>query len=96
VRISVYIPLACKQWLTSQARAQRRFVSEIVMEALDRVGEAVSPPSGRAKRVALPDSTICNIVLPLPDRQRLDDIATRKETTRSALLSEVLLQAAKA
>jgi hypothetical protein len=95
VRISVNIPLTCKQWLANQAREQQRFVSEIVMEALDRFGEEVSPPSGRAKRVAVPDGTICNIVLPHPDRQRLDDIVARKETTRSALLSEVLTYAAR-
>lgn len=96
VRISVNLPLPCKQWLTSQARKQQRFVSEIVMDALDRFGEDATPPSGRAKRVAVPDGTICNIVLPLPDRQRLDHLAARKESTRSALLTEVLLAASKA
>jgi hypothetical protein len=96
VRISVNLPLPCKQWLTSQARKQQRFVSEIVMDALDRFGEDATPPSGRAKRVTVPDGTICSIVLPLPDRQRLDHLAARKESTRSALLTEVLLAASKA
>jgi hypothetical protein len=86
--------MASKQWLASQARAQQRFVSEIVMEALDRYGEEASPPSGRAKRVAVPDGTICNIVLPVEARQQLDDVVARKNTTRSALLTEVLGQAA--
>ena len=90
VRISVNIPLGCKQWLARQAREQQRFVSEIVMEALDRHGDDASPPSGRAKRVAVPDGTIYNIVLPAHDRQRLDDIVARKNTTRSALLTEVV------
>jgi hypothetical protein len=93
VRISVNIPLTCKRWLAGRAREQQRFVSDIVMEALDRFGDAVSPPSGRAKRVAVPDGTICNIVLPVADRQQLDDIATKKNTTRSALLTEVLTRA---
>ena len=60
------------------------------MEAVDRHGEDASPPSGRAKRVALPDGTICNIVLMLEDRQRIDDLVARKNTTRSALVTEVL------
>jgi hypothetical protein len=90
VRISVNIPLACKQWLARQAREQQRFVSEIVMEALGRHGDDASPPSGRAKRVAVPDGTIYSIVLPARDRQRLDDIVARKESTRSALLTDVL------
>jgi hypothetical protein len=89
-RISVNIPLGCKQWLAHQAREQQRFVSEIVMEALDRHGDGASPPSGRAKRVAVPDGTIYDIVLPAQDRQRLDDIVARKGTTRSALLTDVL------
>jgi hypothetical protein len=93
VRISVNIPLGCKQWLARQAREQQRFVSEIVMEAVDRHSDEASPPSGRAKRVAVPDGTICNIVLPVRDRRRLDDIVARKETRRSALLSDVLLRA---
>jgi hypothetical protein len=93
VRISVNIPLACKQWLASQAREQQRFVSEIVMDALDRFGDDVSPPSGRAKRVAVPDGAICNIVLPVRDRQHLDDLVARKEATRSALLTDVLVRA---
>jgi hypothetical protein len=96
VRISVNIPVGCKQWLARQAREQQRFVSEVVMEALDRHGDDASPPSGRAKRVAVPDGTICNIVLPIPDRQRLDDIVARRETTRSALLSDILLHASRA
>jgi hypothetical protein len=86
--------LSSKRWLASESREQQRFVSEIVMEALERHGEDVSPPSGRAKRVAVPDGTICNIVLPAQDRRRLDDIAAEKETTRSALLTEVLTRAA--
>jgi hypothetical protein len=45
------------------------------------VGPNVSP---------IPDGTIHNIVLPAHDRQRLDDIVARKETTRSALLTDVL------
>ncbi|MFW6033538.1 MAG: hypothetical protein ACOC9R_00270 [bacterium] len=90
VRISVHIPLDCKQWLARQAREQQRFVSEIVMEALDCYGDEASPPSGRAKRVAVPNGTICNIVLPAHDRQHIDDIVARKNTTRSALLTEVL------
>jgi hypothetical protein len=94
VRISVNIPLASKRWLASQARAQQRFVSEIVMEALDGYGEEASPPSGCAKRVAVPDGTICNIVLPVEARQQFDDVVARKNTTRSALLTEVLSQAA--
>jgi hypothetical protein len=93
VRISVNLPLSCKQWLTSQAREQQRFVSEIVMDALDRFGDEATPPCGRAKRVAVPDGTICNIVLPAQDRQRLDDLAAKKNTTRSALLTEVLVAA---
>jgi hypothetical protein len=40
--------------------------------------------------VAVPDGTICNLVLPVQDREHIDDIATSKNTTRSALLSEVL------
>ena len=93
VRISVNIPLGCKQWVARQAHEQQRFVSEIVMEALDRHGDDASPPSGRVKRVAVPDGTIYNIVLPADDRRRIDAIAARKMTTRSALLSEVLLRA---
>lgn len=93
VRISVNIPLGCKQWLARQAREQQRFVSEIVMEALDLHGDEASPPSGRAKRVAVPDGTIYNIVLPAHDRRRLDDIVARKKTTRSALLTEILRRA---
>jgi hypothetical protein len=94
VRISVNIPLTCRHWLADQARVQQRFVSEIVMEAVDRFGEEASPPSGRSKRVAVPDGTICNIVLPRPDRQSIDDVVARKETTRSALLTDVLTLAA--
>jgi hypothetical protein len=90
VRISVNIPLPCRQWLSNQARDQQRFVSEILMEALDRYGDDASPPSGRAKRVAVPDGTICNIVLPSADRQRIDDLVAVKNTTRSALVTEVL------
>ncbi len=93
VRISVNIPLGCKQWLARQARKQQRFVSEIVMEALDRHGDEVHPPSGRAKRVAVPDGTIYNVVLPTHDKQRLDEVVARKKTTRSALLSEILRRA---
>ena len=96
VRISVNIPLACKQWLANQAREQQRFVSEIVMEAVDRFADDVSPPSGRAKRVAVPDGAICNIVLPVAERHRLDDLVARKEATRSALLTEVFLRASMA
>lgn len=90
VRISVNIPLTCRQWLSDQSREQQRFVSEILMEAVDRHGEDASPPSGRAKRVAVPDGTICNIVLPPEDRQRIDNLVARKGTTRSALITEVL------
>jgi hypothetical protein len=79
--------------LARQAREQQRFVSEIVMDPLERFSEQASPPSGRAKRVAVPDGTICNIVLPAGDRQRLDEIVTRKGTTRSTLLTEVLSRA---
>ena len=93
VRVSVNIPLACKQWLAIQAREQKRFVSEIVMQAVDCYGEGASPPADRAKRVVVPDGTICNIVLPIDDRQRVDDIVARKNTTRSALLTEVLAAA---
>jgi hypothetical protein len=93
VRISVNIPLPCRQWLSDQARDQQRFVSEILMEAIDRHGEDASPPSGRAKRVAVPDGTICNIVLPAGDRQRIDDLVARKSTTRSALVTEILRRA---
>jgi hypothetical protein len=93
VRISVNIPLPCRQWLSDQAREQQRFVSEILMEAVDRHGGDASPPSGRAKRVAVPDGTICNIVLPADDRQRLDDLTARKHTTRSALVTEILRRA---
>jgi hypothetical protein len=93
VRISVNIPLTCRQWLSDQARERQRFVSEILMEAVDRHGDDASPPSGRAKRVAVPDGTICNIVLPAADRQRIDDLAARRSTTRSALLTEILRQA---
>jgi hypothetical protein len=90
VRISVNIPLDCKQWLARRSREQQRFVSEIVMEALDRHGDEATPPTGRAKRVAVPDGSISNIVLPDVDRQRIDDIVARKTTTRSALLTDVL------
>ena len=93
VRISVNIPLVCKQWLASQVREQHRFVSEIVMEAIDSFGDEATPPSGRSKRVAVPDGSICDIVLPVTDRQRVDEIATKKDTTRSALLTEVLTRA---
>lgn len=93
VRISVNIPLACRQWLSDQAREQQRFVSEILMEAVARHGEKASPPSGRAKRVAVPDGTICNIVLPFEDRKRIDDLVAQKNTTRSALVTEVLRRA---
>jgi hypothetical protein len=96
VRISVNIPLACKQWLASKAREEQRFVSEVLMEALEHHGGDVSPPSGRARRVAVPDGTIYNIVLPTRDRQRLDDIVARNQTTRSALVTEVLLIAVRA
>jgi hypothetical protein len=93
VRISVNIPLTCQQWLSDQARDQQRFVSEILMDAVDRHGEDASPPSGRAKRVAVPDGTICNIVLPPEDRQRIDDLVALKGTTRSALVTDVLRSA---
>jgi hypothetical protein len=93
VRISVNIPLACRRWLAGQARDQQRFVSEIVMEALDRYGADACPPAGRAKRAAVPDGTICNIVLPAQDRQRIDEVVARKNTTRSALLTDVLSRA---
>lgn len=93
VRISVNIPLSCKQWLARQAREQQRFVSEIVMEALDQHGDDASPPSGRAKRVAVPDGTIYSIVLPVDDRQRIDDLAASKRSTRSALLTEIIHRA---
>ena len=93
LRISVNIPLTYRQWLSGQAREQQRFVSEILMEAVDRHGEDASPPSGRAKRVAVPDGTICNNVLPPADRQRIDDLVIRKSTTRSALVTEVLRRA---
>jgi hypothetical protein len=64
------------------------------MEALHRHGDKASPPSGRAKRVAVPDGTIYNIVLPVDDRQHIDDLAATKGTTRSALLTEILHRAA--
>lgn len=95
-RISVNVPLACKQWLTRQARDQQRFVSDVLMEALDRHGEEASPLRGRAKRVAVPDGSICSIVLPAQDKRRLDDAVARKGTTRSSLVSEVLHRAASA
>ena len=60
------------------------------MDAVDHHGDDASPPSGRAKRVAVPDGTICNIVLPAEDRERIDDLVARKDTTRSALVTEVL------
>jgi hypothetical protein len=66
------------------------------MEALDRHGEDASPLRGRAKRVAVPDGSICSIVLPAQDKQRLDDAVARKGTTRSSLVSEVLHRAASA
>ena len=94
MRIRVNIPLDCKQWLARQAREQQRFASEIVMDAVDRHGDEASPPSGRAKRVAVPDGTICNIVLPTDDRQRIDELTARKHTTRSALITEVLTRSA--
>ena len=84
------IPLGCKQWLARQARDQQRFVSEIALEALDRHGDTTSPPSGRARRVAVPDGTVRNIVLPASDLGRLDDVVASRNTTRSALLTEVL------
>jgi len=90
VRISVNIPLACRQWLAAQAGQQQRFVSEIVMDALDRHGDDAHPPTGRTKRRAVPDGTICNIVLPAEDRARIDQAVAAKQTTRSALLSDVL------
>lgn len=90
VRISVNIPLACRQWLADQASRQQRFVSEVVMDALDRHGDDAHPPAGRAKRRAVPDGTICNIVLPSQDRQRIDEAVAAKQTTRSALLTEIL------
>jgi hypothetical protein len=64
------------------------------MDAVDRHGDKASPPSGRAKRVAVPDGTICNIVLPTEDRQSIDELTARKNTTRSALITEVLTRAA--
>jgi hypothetical protein len=93
VRISVNIPLDARQWLARQAREQQRFVSEIVMKALDRYGDDADPPSGRARRVTVPDGTICNIVLPRHDRERIDVLAALKNTTRSALVTEILRQA---
>lgn len=90
VRISVNIPLSCRQWLADQASRQQRFVSEVVMDAVDRHGDAAHPPAGRAKRRAVPDGTICNIVLPAKDRQRIDEAVAAKQTTRSALLTEIL------
>ena len=75
----------------------RRFGTAGLTWGIHPVGfTAATPPSGRAKRVAVPDGTICNIVLPLPDRKSLDHLAARKESTRSALLTEVLLAASKA
>jgi len=38
IRISVNIPVACKHWLAQEAREQQRFVSELLMDALDRHG----------------------------------------------------------
>jgi hypothetical protein len=93
VRISVNIPLACRQWLSDQARERQRFVSEILMEAVDCHGENASPSSGRAKRAAVPDGTICNIVLLAEDRRRIDDLVALKGTTRSALVTEILRRA---
>jgi hypothetical protein len=43
----------------------------------------------------VPDGTICNIVLPAADRQRVDDLVAVKDTTRAALLTEILRQAAR-
>jgi hypothetical protein len=93
VRISVNIPLTCRRWLADQARQQQRFVSEIVMDTLDQYEANSSPPTGRAKRPAVPDGTICNIVLPAQDRQRIDDVVAQKNTTRSALLTDLLSRA---
>ena len=93
VRISVNIPMDARLWLSREARDRRRFVSEIVMDALERYGDNAAPPSSRARRVSVPDGTVCNIVLPARDRQRIDDLVTRKNTTRSALLTEILFQA---
>lgn len=92
VRISVNIPLDAKRWLSAQAREQQRFVSEILMDAVDRHADDVNPSSGRAKRVAVPDGTICSIV-PTEDRARIDEMVARQNTTRSALLTEILRQA---
>jgi hypothetical protein len=93
VRISVNIPLDAKRWLSAQAREQQRFVSEILMDVVDRHADDVNPSSGRAKRVAVPDGTICSIVLPTEDRARIDEMVARQNTTRSALLTEILRQA---
>jgi hypothetical protein len=49
-----------------------------------------SPPPGPARRVAVSDGSICNIALPAEDRERLDEIVARRNTSRSALLSDVL------
>lgn len=93
VRISVNIPLDAKRWLSAQAREQQRFISEVLMDAVDRHADDVNPPSGRAKRVAVPDGTICSIVLRAEDRARIDDLVARRCTTRSALLTEILRHA---
>jgi hypothetical protein len=93
VRISVNIPMEARLWVSREARERQRFVSEIVMDALERYGATAAPPSGRAKRVSVPDGTICNIVLPAHDRQRIDDLVARKTCTRSALLTEILCRA---
>lgn len=93
VRISVHVPLACRQWLTDEARTQGRFISDVLLEALDRhVGDS-EPPVGRAKRAVVPNGVIHGIVLPTADRSRIDEIVERLGTSRSALITEVLRRA---
>jgi hypothetical protein len=77
-------------WWTLTWHLAERNVTEIVMEAVDHYGADACPPAGRAKRVSVPDGTICNIVLPAQDRQRIDEVVAHKGTTRSALLTDVL------
>lgn len=93
-RVSVYIPLPCKQWLVDRARAQQRYVSELVMEALEKHGPDVPTATGRRRRVAVPDGTTHTIVLPASDLKRFDDFVKEKNSTRSALLTAVLTPAA--
>jgi hypothetical protein len=93
VRISVHVPLPCRRWLTETARAQGRFVSDVLVDQLERHGANIAVSSTRARRAAVPEGTIHSIVIPTTDRRRLDDLARRLGTTRSALVTEVVHQA---